>query len=100
FRTKLDMGEHRSENGAAPTPWGLGSEEAARRLAIHGPNVVYHARPRGGLTVLAAVLREPMFLLLLGAAALYLMLGDLGEGLFLTGGACVAVGLVFAQEVR
>ena len=41
-----------------------------------------------------------MFLLLLGAAALYLVVGDLGEGLFLTGGAVLALGLVIIQEAR
>jgi len=41
-----------------------------------------------------------MFLLLIGAAALYLALGDLGEGLFLTAGALASIGLVVMQEAR
>ncbi len=41
-----------------------------------------------------------MFLLLLGAAALYLMFGGLGEGLFLLAGALVSIGLVIFQEAR
>jgi Ca2+-transporting ATPase len=45
-------------------------------------------------------MREPMVLLLVGAAALYLALGDLGEGLFLVGGAVAAIGLVIFQEAR
>ena len=39
-----------------------------------------------------------MFLLLLAAAALYLVLGDLGEGLFMVAGAVVTIGLVVLQE--
>jgi Ca2+-transporting ATPase len=45
-------------------------------------------------------MREPMFLLLVGAAGLYLVLGDLGEGLFLMGGAFATIGLVVLQEAR
>ena len=45
-------------------------------------------------------MREPMFLLLIGAAALYLVLGDLGEGLFLMAGALATIGLVILQEAR
>jgi Ca2+-transporting ATPase len=41
-----------------------------------------------------------MFLLLLGAAALYLVFGGLGEGLFLLAGALVSIGLVIFQEAR
>ncbi|MES2342497.1 MAG: cation-translocating P-type ATPase [Pseudomonadota bacterium] len=79
---------------------GLDEAEAARRLVQFGPNELYRAKGRGLLTILLGALREPMFLLLLGASVLYLVLGDLGEGLFLTGGACIAIGLVIFQEAR
>ena len=41
-----------------------------------------------------------MFLLLLLAAGLYLALGDLSEGLFLSAGAMLSFGLVVVQEAR
>lgn len=41
-----------------------------------------------------------MFLLLLAAAGLYLVLGDIGEGLFMMAGAAVTIGLVVLQEAR
>jgi Ca2+-transporting ATPase len=41
-----------------------------------------------------------MFLLLIGASLLYLVLSDLGEGVFLLGGATATVGLVIFQEPR
>ena len=44
------------------------------------------------------MLREPIILLFIGAAALYLVLGGLGEGLCL--GAAVSVALVVVQEAR
>ncbi|WP_037283539.1 HAD-IC family P-type ATPase [Rubellimicrobium mesophilum] len=79
---------------------GLTSDEAARRLSVHGPNALPEPRRRGVLGLVLSTLREPMFLLLVGAAALYLVLGDLGEGLFLVFGAAVSVSLVVLQEAR
>ncbi len=81
-------------------PQGLSSAEAAARLAHHGPNVLEAREHRGlGRTVLA-VATEPMFGLLLAAAAVYLVLGDLGEGLLLSAFAVLSVGLVVMQERR
>lgn len=41
-----------------------------------------------------------MFLLLAGTALLYLLLGKLGEGLFMVAGAAVSIGLLVHQELR
>jgi P-type Ca2+ transporter type 2C len=79
---------------------GLNEAEAQRRLAQYGPNAVAGKRFRGLIDIVRGILREPMFLLLLAAAWLYLMLGDIGEGLFMTAGAVVTIGLVVFQEVR
>ncbi|MDI1279984.1 cation-translocating P-type ATPase [Brevundimonas sp.] len=79
---------------------GLDEAEAARRLIDAGPNALPPARRRGVLRIVGETLREPMFLLLIGAALLYLVLGDLGEGLFLVAGALASIGLVVAQESR
>jgi len=85
---------------AAPTPVGLGDEEARQLLAVHGPNEIRDREHHGLLATLRGVLTEPMFLLLLVAAAIYLVLGSLGEGLLLGGFAVVTVGLVVFQERR
>lgn len=79
---------------------GLSSAEAARRLAESGPNALPEPPRQGALRLALATLRQPMFLLLIGAAVLYLLLGDLGEGLFLVFGAAATVGLVVLQEAR
>lgn len=79
---------------------GLDEAEAQRRLAQHGPNAVAGTRSRGLIDIVRGILREPMFLLLLAAAGLYLVLGDIGEGLFMTAGAAVTIGLVVLQEAR
>jgi len=85
-----------------PTPLtqGLSDEEAGRRLAEHGPNEIADRERHGLLSTLRGVATEPMFLLLLVAAAIYLVLGDLGEGLLLAFFAVVTVGLVIFQERR
>lgn len=87
------------ETTALPYP-GLSDEEAARRLAGFGPNLLAERGGRSLLAVAARTLREPMFLLLLAATALYLIFGGLAEGLFLLAGAVVSIGLVIFQEAR
>jgi Ca2+-transporting ATPase len=84
----------------SPLPEGLSEEEAARRLSMHGPNEIEDRERHGLLGTLRGVATEPMFLLLLVAAAIYLVLGDLGEGLLLAFFALVTVGLVIFQERR
>ncbi|RZJ08065.1 MAG: cation-translocating P-type ATPase [Rubrivivax sp.] len=81
-------------------PFGLTDDEAARRLFAHGPNELQDREKHGFGKTLASIVAEPMFLLLLVAAAIYLVLGDLGEGLLLSGFALVTVGLVLLQERR
>jgi Ca2+-transporting ATPase len=82
------------------SPLGLSAAEAARRLQEHGPNELPSVEARGILHIIRETLREPMFLLLIIAAALYLTLGDLGEGLFLLFGAAASIALVIFQEAR
>lgn len=79
---------------------GLTSAEAADRLRSDGPNELPRARTRGLPQIVIGTMREPMFALLIGAAALYLTIGDLGEGLFLLVGAVASIGLVIMQEAR
>jgi P-type Ca2+ transporter type 2C len=79
---------------------GLSSAEAARRLAADGPNALPAKGPRRTLAIVRDVLREPMFLLLVLAAGLYLALGDPAEGALLAGFAGLSVGLVVLQERR
>jgi Ca2+-transporting ATPase len=77
---------------------GLGADEAARRLAADGPNALPGAQRRTLLSIVGETVREPMFLLLLGAGTLYLAFGDLQEGLTLFGFVLVTLGLTLYQE--
>jgi len=79
---------------------GLSSEEAARRLQRYGPNEIADRDRKSFARTLRTILTEPMFALLLVAAAVYLLVGDLAEGLLLAAFACVTVGLVVFQERR
>ena len=78
---------------------GLSHEEARRRLAELGPNSLPQAQQRMAALLLHTV-REPMFLLLLGASALYLALGDWQEGVALLVMAALTIGLALFQEGR
>ena len=79
---------------------GLDAAEAARRLREDGPNLLTADRTRPLWKIVAGALREPMFLLLAAATALYLGLGDRAEGLLLGAAGLVTIGLVVAQEAR
>lgn len=89
-----------TEVARAAASGGLSDDEAARRLLRHGPNEVHDREQRSLWRTLRGVASEPMFLLLLVAALLYLALGDLGEGLLLSFFALVTVGMVVLQERR
>ncbi|WP_236033454.1 cation-translocating P-type ATPase [Belnapia mucosa] len=78
----------------------MSTAEAALRLRREGPNALPDAAHRSLARVALDVAREPMFALLLGAGALYLLLGDLAEALVLLGFACLSVGIAVAQEAR
>ncbi len=85
---------------AARAVTGLSTAEASQRLKDIGPNELTTSGERTLWRIVRETMREPMFLLLIGAALLYLVLGNLGEGLFLVGGAVAAIGLVILQESR
>jgi Ca2+-transporting ATPase len=79
---------------------GLSADEAAARLAAEGPNALPDAKSQGLFAIALSVLREPMFLLLLGCGALYLVLGDLKEALVLLGFVVVMIAITIIQERR
>lgn len=79
---------------------GLDEAEVGRRLAEFGPNTLEHVHTRNLWRIITGTLREPMFLLLIAASTLYLFVGDLAEGLFLTAAAVATVALVVVQEAR
>ena len=81
-------------------PTGLSSAQARARLAEHGANELPQAPPRSVGRIVLGVLSEPMFLLLVVAAGIYLAIGDPHESLLLAAFAALSVGLVVVQEAR
>lgn len=79
---------------------GLSSAEASRRLAADGLNELPGHRPRTLLTVTRDVLVEPMFVLLLAAAAIYIVLGDVAEALILASSILIIVAITIVQQRR
>lgn len=79
---------------------GLTQDEATARLSRFGPNIVREPQFRSVGRIAVDALREPMLLLLLAAAGLYLFVGDRSDGIFLLGGALVSLILVIIQEAR
>jgi Ca2+-transporting ATPase len=84
--------------GSAETAGALTIREAAARLARDGYNELPSAKPRPPWAIAWEVVREPMFLLLIGAAAIYLALGDRREALALLASVGVMIGITFYQE--
>ena len=76
----------------------LSEAQAAERLASDGPNAIKAKRQRSLAARVLAMGREPMFLLLVLAAALYLVLGDVNEGLVLGSFVLAILGLTLYQE--
>ncbi len=85
---------------AADPDAGLSAAQAAQRLAEDGANALPGGQHRSLLSIAAETVREPMFLLLLAAGTLYLVFGDLQEGLTLFGFVVVTVALTLYQEGR
>jgi Ca2+-transporting ATPase len=77
---------------------GLSSAEAAARLAAEGPNALPVQEARSLAATVIGVLREPMLLLIVAAAAIYLLLGDPHEALALGAAMMVIVAISVIQE--
>lgn len=77
---------------------GLSELEAQQRLRTQGFNELPAARPRTMLHTALEVLREPMFLLLIGAGAVYVLLGDPYEALALVVALSIIIVITIYQE--
>ena len=79
---------------------GLSHTEAVVRLKLEGANELPVAGKRNLLGITLEVLREPMFLLLVVAGAIYLLLGDVSDALMLLGFVCVVMSITIYQEYK
>jgi Ca2+-transporting ATPase len=99
---RVDMTDIQSDRtiatNSSQTGEGLSAQEAARRLQADGTNELPGATHRGLLSIARETLSDPMFALLLAAGVLYLVLGDLQEGVILFGLVLVVLALTLYQE--
>ena len=79
---------------------GLTQAEAQARLRAEGANELPTAGQRNIRVITLEVLREPMFLLLVLAGAIYLLLGDVSDALMLLGFVFVVMGITIYQEYK
>ncbi len=77
---------------------GLTTAEAQQRLAASGYNELNPPQPRRLWHMVADVLREPMFLLLISAGCIYLLLGDVEDALMLLFFVLLVIALTVSQE--
>ncbi|MGE5309386.1 MAG: cation-translocating P-type ATPase [Deltaproteobacteria bacterium] len=77
---------------------GLSEKEADLRLRKEGFNELPSQKSKNALGIMLEVLSEPMLLLLLGAGAIYLLLGSPKDALMLMTFVFVVIGITFYQE--
>jgi Ca2+-transporting ATPase len=87
-------------NTASDKFQGLTSLQAKDKLLAEGHNTLPSSKPRDFFVIAVGVIKEPMFILLVVCGTLYLVLGDLQEGLMLLGFVFVIMGIEFYQEKK
>ena len=79
---------------------GLTEEQVNLRRSMEGFNELPSSKPKNFAGIAFGVIQEPMFLLLVACGTLYLVLGDLQEGLMLLAFVFVIMGIEFFQEKK
>jgi Ca2+-transporting ATPase len=79
---------------------GLTETRAGDKLLSEGYNELPSSKPKSIFHIALGVVKEPMFLLLVACGTLYLILGDIQEGLMLLGFVFVVMGIEFYQEKK
>jgi Ca2+-transporting ATPase len=82
------------------TRQGLAAAESARRLLQYGPNLLQQGRHRGPLQILAAQFADFMILVLMGAAVLSGVVGDMADTLAIVAILLLNAIIGFTQEYR
>ena len=88
------------QDSSSSSAAGLTELRAQQRLRAEGFNDLPRTDRRTLPRIVGDVLREPMFALLLGAGAIYLVLGDLTESVVLLLFATISVSITVVQETR
>jgi P-type Ca2+ transporter type 2C len=92
------MSAYRDSLHGTAAATGLSSQAAQERLKQDGYNELPASKQRGTFAIAFGVVREPMFLLLIVSAVIYLVLGDFREALILSLSVFVIMGITIFQE--
>jgi Ca2+-transporting ATPase len=79
---------------------GLTSEEVSEKIRLEGYNELPEAGKNGILRLIAEVVKEPMFILLVASGCIYFILGDVTEGIMLMSFVFVIIGITVYQEQK
>lgn len=79
---------------------GLSHTEASDNLKRYGYNELVSAAPRKLWHIALEVVKEPMFLLLISCAALYVLVGDYREGIIMLSTILIIISITFYQSQK
>jgi Ca2+-transporting ATPase len=85
-------------NIAAGKCKGLTASQAKEKLRTEGFNNLPSSKPKNFFSLALGVVKEPMFILLVACGTLYMVMGDMQEGLMLLGFVFVIMGIEFFQQ--
>jgi Ca2+-transporting ATPase len=79
---------------------GLTTDQAKKKLHTEGTNNLPSSKRKNLFTIALGVIKEPMFILLVACGTLYVVMGDMREGIMLLGFVFVIMGIEFFQEKK
>ncbi len=79
---------------------GLTASEAKERITIHGYNELPSTKPKSVWLIALEVMKEPMFILLIICAVLYMVIGDFREGSLMLSAVLVIIFITFYQHQK
>ena len=79
---------------------GLTDDEVLNSRQTHGANIIVEKKRSAALTALTDVVREPMFLMLVVAAAIYFITGQVSDGVFMLLATVLVSAISVYQESR
>ncbi|MFN8237865.1 MAG: HAD-IC family P-type ATPase [Chitinophagales bacterium] len=79
---------------------GLTDEQVADARSLHGENQLTHTEESGIIHSIFSILKEPMILLLLAAATIYFITGNMDDGIFMTSAILLVAAISLYQESK
>ncbi len=79
---------------------GLTDDEVRASRAAHGANVLTAKNKNGFFIALLGVVKEPMFLLLVAAAVIYFISGEISDGIFMVSSIILVSAISLYQDAR